>query len=59
LVGIAFALAEDAGGEGAGGFDIGGIVQQDEGLLRDVGAVALGGAFFAAGGVEGEHGRDA
>src|SRR5262245_2345128 len=48
------ALPQDAGGEDAGRLHVGRVVEQDEGLLGDVRAGALGHALFARGGVEGE-----
>ncbi len=53
---VAGGIAEDASGEGLGGLDVRRVVEEDEGLLGDVGAGAVGGAFLAGGGVEGEHG---
>ena len=52
---VASGFLHDARGEGAGGLDVGRVVEQHEGLLRDVRAGPLGGAFLAAGRVEGEH----
>src|SRR5690349_3834359 len=39
----------------AGGFDVGGIIEQDQRLLRNVGTIAFGGALFAARRVEGQE----
>src|SRR5438874_1275075 len=50
--GVWAAFADDFLGENPGGFDVGWIIQQRQRLLRCVGARPLGGAFFAAGGVE-------
>ncbi len=52
---VAAALLQDACGERPGRFDVRRIVQQHEGLLRDVRPVAVGGALLAAGRVEGQH----
>jgi hypothetical protein len=49
-------LANDFFREYAGGFDVGWIVEQDEGLKRRVGSRPFDGALFSAGGVKGEHG---
>ncbi len=51
------ALAEDSLGESAGCFDIGGIVQHRQGLLRDVGPRSFGRTLFSARGIEGKHAR--
>ena len=53
---VGAAVFDDAGGEDAGGFDELSVVEKDEGLLRDVAAGAVGGAFFARRCIEGEHG---
>ena len=51
------ALGADAGGEGAGGFDLLDIVHQLEGLHRGVAAFPNGAGLFAGGGVEVCHKR--
>ena len=50
-------LGEHAGGEGAGGFDVGWVVEHHERLLRDVRTGTVGAGFLTARRVEGEHAR--
>src|SRR5205085_328133 len=50
VVGMLF--MEEAGGEGAGGLNEGGVVQEGKSLLRSVGYDAIGGAFVAIGSIE-------
>src|SRR6185503_11327731 len=55
LAGFAAAVFDDANRKGFCRFDVGGVVEQDKGLLGRVAAGAVDGAFLAAGGVEGEQ----
>src|SRR6185503_7224437 len=49
------ATAQDARGEGAGGLDVTGVIQQNQRLLRNVRAAAFGDTFLTAGRIEGQQ----
>ena len=51
------ALLEHPRSEGACSFDEFRVVEEHEGLLRNIGTDAFCGAFFPSRGIEGEHGR--